>query len=129
LYDLCEVRPFTVADSISEVKLRGSCGLDRVTLRERNSLRVNPDGVVIAVLDVYADWMPKRGSASPAVVIIVPSGYVIEPEWSAFRRCVVVRPSAPCVTRVWASLFLDCDSPNTCVRPSALVRVTLVDAR
>jgi hypothetical protein len=52
LYDICEVRPFTVADSITEVKLRGSCGLDKVTLRERNSLRVNPDGDVIVVLDV-----------------------------------------------------------------------------
>jgi len=74
------VRPFTLTDSISDVKLSGSCGLDKVTLRERDSLRVNPDGVLIVVLDVYADWMPKRGSASSEVVTVVPSGYVIDPE-------------------------------------------------
>ena len=42
-------------DSINEVRLRGFCESDRVTVRERDSFRVNPDGVVVVVLDVYGD--------------------------------------------------------------------------
>ena len=61
-------------DSINEVRLRGFCESDRVTVRERDSFRVNPDGVVVVVLDVYGDWMPNRGSASSPVVTVVPSG-------------------------------------------------------
>ena len=74
LYELWEVLPFTVADSINDVRLSGSCGFDKVAVRERDSLRVNPDGVLTIVLEVYGVCIPKRGSASSAVVSVVPSG-------------------------------------------------------
>ena len=52
LYELCELRPFTISESSNEARLSGSCGLDKVTLRDRDSVRVSPDGVRIVVLDV-----------------------------------------------------------------------------
>src|SRR5712664_2098912 len=80
LYELCEVRPLTVIDSSSEERLSGSCGFVRVTVRERDSVRVRPESSVTVVELTYEDWMPKRGSGNSAVVLVVPSGCVWTPE-------------------------------------------------
>src|SRR5690348_1392735 len=78
LYELVDVRPFTVSDSSTEERLSGSCGFVRVTARERDSMRVRPDGNVSVVELTYEDWMPNRGSGRMVLVIDVPSGRVTD---------------------------------------------------
>ena len=80
LYKLCEVRPLSVTDSSSVERLSGSCGFPSVALRERDSLRVRPEGSLMLAAPTNEAWMPKRGSGNSAVVLVVPSGCVWTPE-------------------------------------------------
>ena len=49
MYELDEVRPFTVTDSSSEARLNGFCEFDKVTVRERVSRRVKLEGGMVEV--------------------------------------------------------------------------------
>ena len=129
MYALWEVRPFTVSDSSKELRLRGSCGFESVTERDRDSFRMRPDGVRVVVVAVYDACIPNRGSASSVVVTTVPSGRVTDPVWSALRAFSVCRPAASMLVRVSESPLVGFERANVSVRPRAVVRVTVVGAR
>jgi len=72
-----DVLPFTVTCSMSDVRLSGSFGFERLTVRDRVSVRVRPEGVRIVVVAIGA-WIPNRGSGDSVLVTEVPSGCVTE---------------------------------------------------
>src|SRR5882762_6970436 len=70
--------------SFSVVRLKGSLGFVRLTLRAKAETKVRPAGVFVDVLAVIGACMFQRGSALCVVLLVMPSGEV-----------TVVMPFAP----------------------------------
>src|SRR3989442_15216228 len=106
LYVLCSVRPLMFTDSTICDTERASDGFERVTSRLEVTVEVSPLGIRTVPEEIGAS-IPNRGSGPSVIVVVVPSGPVVEVVKPSLRWVVVV--SAAGSVTLMVSLVPDAD--------------------
>ncbi|MBF0291367.1 MAG: hypothetical protein HQK86_04345 [Nitrospinae bacterium] len=94
LNDVVVILPLMLTASVSEVTVKGSEGLDRLTVRVVDIVAVSPLGIFILALFVIGAFMPNRGSGLNPSVVTVPSGLVVTLEALGNVSDIVIAPQA-----------------------------------